>query len=134
MQARTNPIERPRAEVLGRKLCARGHVDADRENPCSQQSLATAHLAVVEHLGAYLGLRYGAQERIEIAFRLKSNEVIGTPLAKQLPVHRQRPEHLERGQRSVQEEAERLLLIGTAQERSERNQVKIVHPNHVVGT
>jgi len=48
-------------------------------------------------------------------------------------MHRQGPQHLERRQRRMQEEAERLRQSGLPEAGAERNQVEIVNPDDVVG-
>ncbi len=86
MHARANALELPRAHVCRSEVRTPGHVDADRKYARMHDALAAANGAVVEHLAADFGLGQGVQERVQVAARLKADDVVSAPVRQQLLV------------------------------------------------
>ena len=81
---------------------------------------------------AQLALR-GGGEILGIVRGLEADQVGGQQVAQQGARFRHGGEHVRRGERHMQEEADRRAHPGAAQDRRQRHQVIIMHPDHVGG-
>ena len=107
-------------------------VDADREGR-GAHARAAGHLhrvgvddpAAAEQ--AHVGL-----EAVHVALGLEAHQVVGVHAGEQPHVVRQRLHQVGRGHRHVQEEADLAAEAAFAQQRTQRDQVVVVHPDGVV--
>ena len=66
---------------------------------------------------------------MQIGLGLKADQIIGAQCLNQIAVIRQHAQQLRRRERRVQEEAERLVLVETAQLAAERDHMIVVNPD-----
>ncbi len=107
-------------------------VDADREGVDQDAPVQHRHAAVVAGLAAEPRAAQRAEEVLAVLVGLEADHVELCQRAQQVPVARQRAQHVETGEGHVEEEADRLLDAGAAQLLRQRNQMVVMHPDEVV--
>jgi hypothetical protein len=108
-------------------------VDADREHVRPQHAVALAHARVGQQHRADLALPDAVAECAQVAAGLEADDVVLQHRLEQVAVAGQRAQHVVRREGRVQEESDRLARAEATQLRAERDQVIVVHPDHVVG-
>src|SRR5208282_1925174 len=107
-------------------------INADRKARGADAGPVRVHCPIVAGPAAGFPLDI-IPEGLQVAFRLKADEIISKQRAHQRLVHRQRREHLGRREGDMQEEPDWVVDTQPTQCRAERYHVIVVNPQNVVG-